>query len=284
MGLSSEAPREAVLLKSVAILFNPEREAAVETAARVSVTIREAGIDVFTRSAWEPGLERVARDRDLAIVLGGDGTILTVGRELAGTGVPTLGVNLGHVGFLAELTPQLIDGALPAVLEGAFWVETRHVLEVNWQHNGRLHRNLALNEAAVARGLSTRAIRVGIQVDGFHYTTHTADGILVSTATGSTAYALAAGGPILYPDSADMLLTPVAPHLHIGRALVLPRTATVDLELRGDREAVLSIDGQTECPMEVGAHVQVCLSDKRALFARLGSKNYFYSVLAGRLH
>jgi NAD+ kinase len=257
---------------------------AIAEAERLTYQLQNADIETYAGSAWdEEWLRKSLKGRDLAIALGGDGTILSVGREGAGCGVPTLGVNLGHVGFLAELTPDLVDDALERIIAQDYWIERRHVLEVEWEQNGELRSHRALNEAALARGTSTRAIRVSIFIDGFHYTTQTADGIMVATATGSTAYSLAAGGPIMYPEASDLLLTPVSPHLNIGRSLVLPGSASVSLRLRGDRDAMLAIDGQTECGFEVGQEVVIRSSPQRAEFARLGPRTYFYSVLANRL-
>jgi NAD+ kinase len=139
-----------------------------------------------------------------------------------------------------------------------------------------------MNEVALARGASTRAIRVAVAIDGDPYITHTADGVIIATATGSTAYSLAAGGPILVPQSDDLVLTPVAPHLHVGRSIVLPGTSVIRLQLAGDREGMLAIDGQSEYPFQVGDAVDVMRSEKRAHFARLGSPNYFFSALATR--
>lgn len=272
------------MLKSVAILFHPERERAVAEANRLEREMRRGGVDTYSHSAFDRDqIREEVSHRELAIALGGDGTILGVARDTAGSGVPTLGVNLGHVGFTAELTPTLIGDALGRVMAGDYWVESRTVLEATWPEGGKVLNHLALNEVALARGTSTRAIRVVVFVDGFEYTTHTADGVMLATATGSTAYSLAAGGPIMYPEATDLLLTPVAPHLHIGRSVVLPSSVTVGLELRGDREAVLAIDGQTECPFAIGRQVTIRSSRKRALFARLGPKSYFYSVLSNRL-
>lgn len=272
-------------LTSVAILFHPDRARAVEEAERLSERLSAKGVDVYAGPALDSrAVAQAVLGRDLAISLGGDGTIISVARETAGTGVPTLGINLGHVGFLAELTPSLLADDLNRVLAKDFWIEKRSVLEAEWNENGKQRTHLALNEVALARGTSTRAIRVEVTLNGFNYTTHTADGVMLATATGSTAYSLAAGGPIMYPEATDLLLTPVAPHLHIGRSLVLPGDVEVGLELRGDREAMLAIDGQTECPFEVGGRVMIRSSEKAALFARLGPRTYFYSVVAHRLH
>lgn len=271
------------MLETVAVLFHPQRPRAIDAARMLEQRLRTAGLDVYSGSAFDrQAIRDRVHGRALAMALGGDGTILGVARETAGTGIPTLGVNLGHVGFLAELTLDMVETALPRILSKDYWVESRTVLEVHWRQNGIQTAHLGINEAAVARGGSTRAVRVAVSVDGFEYMTYTADGVLVSTATGSTAYSLAAGGPMMYPESADLLLTPVAPHMHVARSLILPGGSTVDLELRGDRDGMLSIDGQTECPLDVGAKVQICSSERQALFARLGPKTYFYSLFAKR--
>lgn len=277
-------PEAVGTLESAAIRFHPDRPRAVAAAAAIARQLRQAGVEVYSGSAFEIGGGEENQGRQLAIALGGDGTILSVARAAAGSGVPTLGINLGRVGFLAELTPELIPGALPRILARDYWLEARKTIEASWTQGGEERRHLALNEVTVARGTSTRAIRVGVSVDGFEYLTHTADGVIVSTATGSTAYSLAAGGPILFPESRDLLITPVAPHLHIGRSLLIPGSARVRLELHGDREAMLAIDGQTESPFGIGDCVEVRRSDRDCLFARLGSTTYFYSVLATRLH
>jgi NAD+ kinase len=142
---------------------------------------------------------------------------------------------------------------------------------------------LCLNEVVVARGLAPRAIHVSIRLDGEEFLTYTADGVLVATATGSTAYSLAAGGPIMYPESPDILITPVAPHLHIGRSMLVPGDSTVELGLETERQSVLSVDGTDEHPLHPRDRVEVCRSSQVARFARLGPRRYFYTAVADRL-
>lgn len=274
------------MLRSTAIFYHPCKDAARAAAETLLLSLRDRGVDTFMASAWgdDDALVEGSKGRDLIIALGGDGTILRTARDTAESHAPTLGVNLGRVGFLAELTPELLPENVDRIVAGDFWVEKRFMLQAEWSQQGKRTVHHALNEVALARGSTTRAIRVRVLLDGFPYTSHTADGVLVATATGSTAYSLAAGGPIIYPRSTDVVLTPVAPHLHIGRSLVLPGTLPITLELDGEREAMLAIDGQTECPLEVGNRVTVCASPHHAHFARLGSQSYFFSALASRLH
>ena len=137
---------------------------------------------------------------ETVVALGGDGTIIRVARAAAPFGVPVLGINLGRVGFLAELTPDTLHQQSEAIARGKFWIERRIMLDVECRKKGLVQRGLALNEVAVARGAAPRAIHVRTVLDEDPFMTFTADGVLVATATGSTAYSLAAGGPILYPN------------------------------------------------------------------------------------
>jgi NAD+ kinase len=142
---------------------------------------------------------------------------------------------------------------------------------------------LSLNEVAVARGVAPRAIRVQTMLDGDDFMTYTADGVLVVTATGSTAYSLAAGGPILYPESTDFVITPVAPHLHIGRSMIVPGDTRITLTVTSERAAVVSVDGMDEHSLKPHDSVEVHRSDLTAMFARFGKRDYFYEAIAARL-
>ena len=183
-------------LRAVAILYHPDRPRAKEAASWLTEQFHEAGVDAFAGSAFDEAAT-VANlpGRQLAIALGGDGTILALARTMAGMEIPILGINLGRVGFLAELTPDSVSGHMARILAGDFWIERRVILEARWTEGSTQRTNLAMNEVALARGASTRAIRVAVTIDGEPYITHTADGVIIATATGSTAYSLAAGGP-----------------------------------------------------------------------------------------
>lgn len=272
------------MLKSVAILYHPGRHRAIEEAEWLGHQLRERGVEVLLGNGWDPQVVTgMCCDRDLLVALGGDGTILHVARLAAPFGVPTLGVNLGRVGFLAAMTPNSLHEQASALAEGKFWVEERSMLDVECDGDGVSERFLSLNEVAVARGVSPRAVHVDTFLDGEEFMTFTADGVLVSTATGSTAYSLAAGGPILYPYSTDLIITPVAPHLHIGRSIIVPGAVRVGLRLSSERTAVFSVDGSDERTLTPNHSVRVQRSDMMARFARLGPQTYFYSAIAERL-
>ncbi|GAC1401117.1 MAG: NAD(+)/NADH kinase [Chloroflexota bacterium] len=250
----------------------------------LSSELRRRGISTDIGSGWDTDVvTRLCCDHDLIVALGGDGTIIRVARLAAPYRTPVVGINLGRVGFLAEMTPEVLHDRVDALVRRDFWIEQRTMLDVHARIGGEKCHFVCLNEVAVARGLAPRAVHVNTSLDGEEFMTYTADGVLVATATGSTAYSLAAGGPILYPESTDFMITPVAPHLHIGRSTIVPGDTVVTLGLSSDRPAVLSVDGTEEHEINVNDTVEVCRSSLIASFARLGPKKYFYAALALRL-
>lgn len=272
------------MLRDVAILYHPLRPQAVAEAQWLFEQLCDRGVRASIGDGWDQTVvDRLCCDRELAVAFGGDGTIIHVARLAARYGAAVVGVNLGRVGFLAELTPKSMHEQIDALIEGRFWVERRSMLDVELRHGSGSSRTLCLNEAAVSRGVSAHAIHVDTLLDDELFMTYTADAVLAATATGSTAYSLAAGGPILYPESTDILITPVAPHLHIGRTTVVPGDATVTLRLATNRPAVLTVDGVVEKNITSQDTVRVFRSDTQVLFARLGPRSYFYSALRNRL-
>lgn len=272
------------MLRNVAVLYHPKREQAVVEARWLCEALEARGVHADLENAWDADVvAHICSGRDLIVALGGDGTIIRVARLAAVEGIPILGINLGRVGFLAAMTPDAMHTEIERIASGDFWLERRIMLDVEWNCGTASERFLSLNEVAVARGPAPRAIRVNIALDGNPFMTYTADGVLVATATGSTAYSLAAGGPILFPESRDFMLTPVAPHLHIGRSIIVPGDSAVTLTLDSARAAVMSVDGSEEEELVKGHAVTVRRSDTVALFARLDSEAYFYTAIADRL-
>lgn len=272
-------------LEHVGILYHPVRPKAFEEAQWLQIELQRRKIGTVLANGWDDGVvEHICDEQDLIVTFGGDGTIIRATRLAAPHRIPVLGVNLGRVGFLAEMTPEILHSSVDALVERAFWLEHRIALDVRWDHDGDSRRFFCVNELAVARGPVPRAVRVRTMLDGEEFMVYTADGVLVATATGSTAYSLAAGGPVLYPESPDFMLTPVAPHLHIGRSVIVPGDTTVTLSIESDRPAVLSVDGQDEHPLNVADEVHVTRSDLAATFVRFGPRHYFYEALADRLH
>jgi len=272
-------------MQRIGIVYRENPPAAVAMAVRLERLIGASGLDVKSRM--------VERDHDLPdhmmgcdfiIVLGGDGTIISTARQVAALGTPILGVNYGHVGFLTELDPDTIEHELPAYLHGDYWVDQRAMLSGSLVVNGTTETFLALNDVIVARGPEPRVIRFTIRIDDADFTTLTADGIIVATATGSTAYNLAAGGPILFPSVQSMVVTPIAPHLALERPLVLEPHTKVQIELAASSgAAVLAADGQLIWPFDGAAIVTVTISPHITRFLRRRSRNHFYQVLNQKL-
>ncbi len=198
---------------------------------------------------------------DVAVSLGGDGTMLRTVDLVAGAEVPVIGVNLGTLGYLTEVEPQHVERALERFLAGDHEVELRMRMSVEVDAPSAAGPTSctvpALNEAVVGKTPTGQIVRVRVIVDGEQLTTYAADGIIIATPTGSTAYAWSAGGPIVSPDHAALLLTPVAPHMLFDRSLVLPPTSCIRLEIASGRPATLSVDGRNLGLLEEGDAV-VC--------------------------
>lgn len=236
-------------------------------------------------SAWdEAGAAPHIAGLDLLITLGGDGTILRAARMSARHGVPILGFNLGRLGFLAELKPEAWKEALPKVLAGEYWIEERMMLHAESYHAGEKQAAYeALNDVVVGRGELARIVQVETYVDGSRLTSYIGDGVIVSTATGSTAYALAVGGPIMPPTLHNILLIPIAPHLTLDRAIILPQGVTLSMTVETDHRARLTVDGQFDQSLLDGDQVRVKASPHACQFVRLQSRTYFYETLMEKL-
>ncbi len=221
---------------------------------------------------------------DLFITAGGDGTMLRSAHLCAPVGTPILGINLGRLGFLMQVRQKEWREALERLLAGDFWIENRMMLRAEHLCGGVSQGNWhALNEAVVCRGALIRPIHISASADGHLLTTYVADGLIASTATGSTAYALASGGPILPPELRNILLVPIAPHLSVDRAVVLSEGTSVSILIR-EGEAVLSVDGQSPLPLAVGDEVMVRAGDYAAKFIRFGDPGYFYRNLTAYMN
>lgn len=267
------------------ILYNPrvEHSAALATEMSRFVAARP-GVRAETVAIDDAGAGLGADGHDLIVVLGGDGSMLRTGTLAARRGIPILGVNLGRLSFLGEVQPDEWRATLARVLDGGYWIEARMMLHVeHWRGGELLGSYEALNEAVVGRGALARPVRLKTLIDGGELTTYVADGLIVATPTGSTAYALAAGGPILPPELKNILLIPIAPHLSLDRAIVLPQGAAVEVIARTDHQAILSADGQYEVALQDGDRVCAQMSEFLTRFVRVRPPHYFYLSLMQRM-
>lgn len=270
----------------VAIIAHPQLKEAALEADLVSVYLESRGIS-NTQGFWhdEALCARIKeREFDLIIALGGDGTMLRAGHLGGQAEVPILGINLGRFGFLTEVDRDQWRNALPGVLAGQFWIERRMMLcAEHWRSQTMLGRWEVLNEIVVSRGHLVRPVHLVADVDGRYLTTFVADGLIAATATGSTAYALAAGGPILPPELRNILLIAVAPHLSIDRAIVLAEGSQVSIRVQSDQHAVLSPDGQISTSLLDGDQVVAFASDHSVQFIKIQDPGYFYRNLTSHM-
>jgi NAD+ kinase len=247
--------------------------------------LRRAGIEAVTASVWgSTDVQAALGTVDACITLGGDGSLLRAARIAAPLGVPILGVNLGRLGFLAEIEPKDVRDRLPSIVKGNYWIEERMMICAELRHGAESAGHYdCLNEVVVARRHLSRVVRVDAGIDGHHLTTYTADGVLVATPTGSSGYSLAAGGPILHPEVRNLVLTPISPHLSLRSPLVLPDTTEVRLTVHTDHEASASFDGQSDVELRSGDTVVVRVGAHDARFLRGQERTYFYHTLVHKL-
>jgi NAD+ kinase len=269
----------------VGVLYHPELAEARVMAADILEFVEGLGVSALVSPTWnDGGLQEHLSSLDLMIVLGGDGSIIRAARIAASYKFPILGINMGHLGFLAEVQPGEWRDAIEQMLSGKFWIERRLVLHTEHHRGQQIIGDYdALNEAVISRGQMARVVRLNTYVDRGFLTTYVADGLIVATATGSTAYALAAGGPILPPELENFLLVPIAPHLSLDRALVLSKGVTINVEISTDHKAVLTIDGQVEIELVNKDEIVMSAGPWKAQFVRLQARNYFYQTLMRRL-
>jgi len=272
-------------MQRIGILSHPNRVESQRLAHVVRQALDAHGVEVWQGSAdEEETLRNAAEGLDLLVTLGGDGTIVHAVHAVSLAGVPILGVNLGRLGFLAEVEPTEIGGAIARVLAGDFLLEERMMLRAEVHREGRtLMACNAINDAFVGRGRTSRTVRVSVDVDDHYVMTQTADGVIVSTPTGSTAYCLAAGGPIVAPDVRSLTITPVAAHLAVAQAIVIPSNRVLRLRLIKGDGAVFTVDGQTDIDLLPGDEVRCTESAVTAKFIRFGSDGYFYETVLRRL-
>jgi NAD+ kinase len=272
-------------VKKIGLLHHPKLPESQTLAKEIAHWLEARGVTSWLCSAWdEEEICRHVAGLDLLITLGGDGTILRAGRMSAQHRVPICGIKLGRLSFLGEVEPEGWAEKLCLVLEGKYWLEERMMLHTEfWRGEEKRGTYEALNDVVVSRASLARAVHLATYIDGGYLTTYIADGVIISTPTGSTAYALAVGGPILPPQLKNILLIPIAPHLSMDRAVVLSQGATVRVQVFTDHRAILTVDGQFEVAMEDADSVVVMASPHTSHFVRLQDKTYFYKTLMERL-
>jgi NAD+ kinase len=281
------------MIRAAGIIVKPVHEPARFVIPPLVAWLRERHVAVFidreTQSCADVeapcvGREQLAEHIDLLIVLGGDGTLLSGARALGNKKVPILAANLGGLGFLSSVTLDELYPALESVLSGAYKTSERMVLEAAILRNGEvIERQNALNDAVVTKKALARMLEFDFFIDGEHVARYRADGLIISTPTGSTAYSLAAGGPIVDPHLEALVITPICPHMLTNRPLVIPDTTRVEIEIaESDEPAYLTLDGQIGVEIEARDRIAVTQSANRVLLVQPPKKTYF-DVLRSKL-
>ncbi|MBV8463603.1 MAG: NAD(+)/NADH kinase [Acidimicrobiales bacterium] len=267
----------------IAFFAHADRPEAKGLAERAGAWLRDHGHDPVP-AVGPDGTTDVA-GADLVVSLGGDGTLLRAVDHAAPVGVPVLGVNLGRLGYLTSVEPDHLEEALARFLAGDYQVEERMTMDVALRHadGARPAGRTALNEATVEKTVPGHTVRVTATIDGRPFVTYAADGLVVSTPTGSTAYNLSARGPILSPRLRAVVLTPVSPHMLFDRPLVLDPSEQLELTVEEPRPAVLVVDGITVGQLEPGSVVECREGERAARLVTFGDRD-FHAVVRAKFH
>ncbi|HSE98549.1 MAG TPA: NAD(+)/NADH kinase [Blastocatellia bacterium] len=267
------------------IITKPGEPRAVELAHSVAEWASERGLNLLVNDRIKQSLpgtssasaREIAEQADLLIVMGGDGTMIATARLVGGRGTPVLGVNLGTLGYLTEFTVEETLPALEYVARGDYEIDRRMMLDWKVLRDGDvIGEGSALNDVVVNKSTLARIIDIDCTVGSHHVTDYRADGLIVSTPTGSTAYNLAAGGPIIVPGAEVIAISPICPHTLTNRPLVLPDTVEIALKLNTrEQEVMLTSDGQTGMPIIAGDHVKIRKSDKSFNTICAKDRDYF---------
>jgi NAD+ kinase len=270
------------------IVCKRQQPQALPTVRQIVRLVEKRGVEVILDPETSRALKRRRRGAripaDLYVVLGGDGTLLSAARSIAAHGRPILGINLGGLGFLAEIGPEEAREVLDEVLAGRFALEERMTLEVALLRGRRtIARQRVLNDVVLNKSAVARIIGMELKLDGQFVTVYRADGLIVSTPTGSTAYSLSAGGPVVQPDMHAVVIAPICPHTLSMRPLVVPDQTRIEIALRtGGSDVYLTLDGQVGYPLRALDRVRVRRSRDPVLMVRTGRRSH-YDVLCRKL-
>jgi NAD+ kinase len=279
---------------NVALVGKFQAEGVDRILENVSKIILENGFNAYLESetAEQTGLKSLpvikiddfAGKIDIVVVIGGDGTLLGLGRRVAGLNIPIIGINMGRLGYMTDIPLNDIEVHLPAMLNGAYESDTRTLLEAQVIRNGSpAHQGTALNDVVVNRSSRSGMVELAVEVNGSFMYNQRSDGLIVATPTGSTAYSLSAGGPILHPRLAGIVLAPVSPHALSNRPIVLPDDALISIEIAGGRDVTVHFDMQTLTILQTGDRVIVKKSAQTVILLHpVGHSEY--RTLREKLH
>jgi len=273
-------------MRRIGFAFNPTKPEAVELRDRAMAWCKAHDAESWSaESQSTDDLIRGLADSEALVVLGGDGTFLRAARALAKVDVPVLGINSGRIGFLSKVEPETLEQTLENLLAENFEIEPRMMLEAvltraaHPDSSAASGRFAALNDAAIVRGAEARVMHLEVDVDDSHLATYVADGVVVATPTGSTAYSFSAGGPILDPTARNLIVTPIAAYLSSIRSVVVGSSHSVRVRLVDGPPGIVSVDGRDDYPIEVGDSVEVRAMDRPMRFIEPPGALRFWDLL-----
>ena len=281
-------------IKRVGLIGNSEKLSAAASVKQAARLVAAAGRAIYSdaptarlvrlKTVICPDAATLARQVDLLVVFGGDGTMLRVAREIAGSRTPVLGVNVGGLGFLTAVPSRNLPQALKCVWNGQFKFESRVLIQAIGRCKGEQVNLTALNDIVIGRGIASRLIELDVSVDGDPLTHYRCDGLIVSSPTGSTAYSLAAGGAVVFPTAKVFALTPICPHTLSNRSLILPLTATLEVKVASSKPAtILSVDGQVVRELALGDRITMKRARQTVRLMHLAGSS-FCETLRCKLH
>jgi NAD+ kinase len=276
-------------IQRVGLVANPDNPAARQQIRRTARQIEREGKLVLADQATArladlsgvatADVTTLARETDLLLVFGGDGTMLGASRAVAGLGTPILGVNIGGLGFLTAVQSNKFGQELGRIWSGDFSVEERYLIEATGDISGDPLFQLALNDFVISRGSTSRLIELEVSVNGETLTTYRCDGLILSSPTGSTAYSLAAGGAVVSPSAPVLTITPICPHTLSNRSVIVSSESVVEVRVLSKKiEIFLTADGQVQLPVFAGSVVSVCKSARTVRLIRLPGSSFFKTL------
>lgn len=281
-------------IKRVGLIGNAEKASCANAVSKAARLVRASGRRVYTdpdtarlagvRATVCADAAALAREVDLLLVFGGDGTMLRAAREIVGSQTPMLGINIGGLGFLTAVSSADLPRALQLIWKREFKFESRSLIEAQVRSERRIESQTALNDIVISRGIVSRLIELHVSVDGEPVTRYRCDGLIASSPTGSTAYSLAAGGAVVVPTAEVLQLTPICPHTLSNRSLVLPATSTLCVKVVNPTPVtILSADGQVVTELSAGDEIIIRRSRRTVRLVRL-EHGSFFEMLRVKLH
>lgn len=276
-------------LDKIGIVYDSEREKSTNVADKLEKVLKKYGFySIKKQIAPSKGkyIEEFEKDVDLAVVIGGDGAFLGAARLYSKLDIPLLGINVGRLGFLAQLNPEDIEEGVRKLIDGRFKIEERLMLKAFSETESPEKQYSALNDIIIKGGEISRAVQLFLYIDGKHVCDYIADGLIISTPTGSTAYTLSAGGPVVVPEMKAIVIVPICPHALTTRPIVIPASEKITVKIKTDSDLIyLTADGQENVKLQSESSINIEQYEHKAkLILPEKENNGFYSILREKLH